>query len=279
MLGPRVGEIRMIRPMQMAAVCLSAVLVAPWTRSAELPLVPELRAEIAAPVVHASVYEPHLSTGGRRVVVEYVGFPAVDVLAHVFGEGWSDLGTTVEFRALDGYVSRIDVGRFLTESAFLVFAKTDGSSFTIDNLLQNESDIPLGPYYLVWDNVANPSLLAEGGRNWPYQVTDINLVTLSDAMLVPEGLDERLHAGAELAKEYCLSCHQVNGFGGNKFPGNLAEIVRGFPREDFVQLVLQPSSVRSDATMPALARTLPEAERRHMAGVLFDYLSAVPVLE
>ncbi len=269
----------MIKPMQMAAVCLSVVLVTPWTRSAELPLVLELRTEIAAPVVHASVYEPHLSTGGRRVVVEYVGFPAVDVLAHVFGEGWSDHATTVEFRALDGYVSRIDVGRFLTESAFLVFARADGSPFTIDNLLQNERDVPLGPYYLVWDNVANPALLAEGGRNWPYQVTDINLVTLSDAMLVPKGLDERLHAGAELAKEYCLSCHQVNGFGGNKFPGNLAEIVRGFPREDFVQLVLQPSSVRSDATMPALARTLPEAERRHMAGVLFDYLSAVPALE
>jgi hypothetical protein len=71
----------------------------------------------------------------------------------------------------------------------------------------------------------------------------------------------------------------VNGFGGDKFPGNLAEIVRGLPEEDFVQLVLQPSSVRSDATMPALARTLPEVERRHMAGALFNYLSAVPVLE
>ena len=269
----------MIKLTQIAAVCLSAVLVAPWTRSAELPPVTELRAEIAAPVVHASVYEPHLSSGGQRVVVEYVGFPAAAVLAHVFGEGWSDLATTVEFRALDGYVSRIDVGRFLTENGFLVFARTDGSSFTVDNLLQNESDVPLGPYYLVWDNVANPSLLAEGGRNWPYQVTEINLVTLSDGMLVPEGLDERLRAGAELAKEHCLSCHQVNGFGGNKFPGNLAAIARGLPRDDFVQLVLQPSSVRSSATMPALARTLPDAERRHMAGRLFDYLNAVPVLE
>lgn len=231
------------------------------------------------PVVDAAVYEPHLSTGGRRVVVEYVGFPAAAVLAHVFGEGWHDLATTVEFRALDGYVSRIAVGRFLTESGFLVFARTDGSSFTVDNLLQNESDVPLGPYYLVWDNVANPSLLAEGGRNWPYQVTDINLVTLSDEMLVPEDLDEQLHAGAELAKEYCLSCHQVNGFGGNKFPGNLAAIARGFAREEFVQLVLQPSSVRDNATMPAFARTLPEEERQRMAGMLFNYLNAVPVLE
>ena len=269
----------MIGRMQAAAVCVSAALVAPWARSAELPPVPELRAAIGAPAVHASVYEPHLSTGGRRVVVEYVGFPAAAVLAHVFGEGWRDLATTVEFRALDGYVSRIGVGRFLTERGFLVFARTDGSAFTVDNLLQNERDVPLGPYYLVWDNVANPSLLAEGGRHWPYQVTDIDLVTPSDEMLVPEGLDERLRAGAELAKEYCLSCHQVNGFGGHKYPGNLAEIARGFPEEAFIQLVLQPSSVRGDATMPALARNLPEAERRRLAGVLFSYLRAVPVLE
>ena len=264
---------------RIAVVGLTVACAVPLARAVELPPVQQLQERMATPAVAAAVFEPHLSAGGRRVVVEYVGYPAADVLGHVFGEGWHERAETVEFRALDGYVSRIAVGRFLTENGFLVFARTDGSSFTVDNLLQNESDVPLGPYYLVWDNVANPSLLAEGGRNWPYQVTEINLVTLSDGMLVPEGLDERLRAGAELAKEHCLSCHQVNGFGGNKFPGNLAAIARGLPRDDFVQLVLQPSSVRSSATMPALARTLPDAERRHMAGMLFDYLNAVPVLE
>lgn len=57
------------------------------------------------------VYEPHLSVG------DYVGYPAVDVIAHLFGDDWQGKARTVEFRALDGYVSRIDVGRFLEESA------------------------------------------------------------------------------------------------------------------------------------------------------------------
>ena len=255
------------------------VLMTAAARAAELPPSERLQKQMGAPATTLTVHEPHLSLGGVRVAIEYVGYPAVDVLARLFGNDWHDQAGAVELRALDGYVARIDAVRFLNEAALLAFARRDGAPFTIDNPRQNQTDIPLGPWYLVWDNISSPALLDEGARNWPYQVHEVNLVSLTDSALLPDGLAAELHEGAELAKTYCLQCHKVNDFGGEKHAGNLAAIARTYPEPDFIRWVLEPSSVRENTTMPPLYRHIPDAERLRIARVLFDYLSAVPILE
>ena len=257
---------------------LALLAIAPL-RAAEMPPVDDLQAQMGTPAGTVTVHEPHLSVGDAHVVVDYVGYPAVEVMARLFGPDWQVEAETVEFRALDGYVSRLPVERFVTESAFIVFARGDGSAFTVDNLAQNETDVPLGPYYLVWDNVGNPALLAEGARNWPYQVAEMNLVSLSDRALLPEGLDPRFHEGAALAKTHCLNCHMVNGYGGEKFEGNLAEFAKVYDEAEFIRLVLAPLSVLEETTMPPLSPRLDEPERERIAKALFDYLEALPVLE
>ena len=248
-------------------------------RAAEMPATDNLQAQMGSPPGTVTVYEPHLSVGDEHVAVDYVGYPAVDVLAHLFGADWHAQAETVEFRALDGYVSRIDAARFLAEGASIVFARGDGSPFTVDNLAQNQTGVPLGPYYLVWDNVGNPALLEEGARNWPYQVAEVNLVNLSDAALLPEGLDARFHEGAALAKTHCLNCHKINGYGGEKFEANLAEIAKVYEESAFVRLVLAPLSTLEETTMSPLSERLPEPERERIARALFDYLVALPVVE
>ena len=247
-------------------------------RAAELPPAERLQEQLGMPAATIAVHEPHLSLGDRRVTIEYVGYPAVDVMAGLFGKDWRGQARTVELRALDGYVARIDVARFVKETAFLAFARADGGPFTVDNPRQNQTDVPLGPWYLVWDNISSPDLLAEGARNWPYQVHEVNLVSLSDRAHLPDGLAAELREGAELAETYCLQCHKVNGFGGEKFPGNLAVIARAYPEPDFTRWVLDPSSVRSGTSMPPLNRHIADAERRRIAKTLFDYLTAVPIL-
>ena len=221
---------------------LSSLLVS-TLRAAELPPVERLQEQMDTPATVVAVHEPHLSVGDLRVAIEYVGYPAVEVLARIFGSDWHEQAKTVELRALDGYVSRIDVGRFLKETAFLVFARNDRAPFTIDNIRQNQTDVPLGPYYLVWDNIASPGLMAEGAQNWPYQVQQVNLVSLSDSALLPDGLAAEFHEGAELVRTYCLQCHKVNGFGGEKHPFNLAAIVRAHSEATFIRwiLALRPS--------------------------------------
>ena len=261
-------------------VMLGLILVtASAGHAEEMPAVDDLQAQMGAPAGTITVYEPHLRVGDTHVAVDYVGYPARGVMAHLFGGDWHGQAETVEFRALDGYVSRIAIERFLTVDAFLVFARKDDSPFTVDNLGQNQADVPLGPYYLVWDNIGNPALLAEDARNWPYQVAEVNLVTLSDAALLPTGLDARFHEGAALTRTHCLSCHKVNGFGGEKSKGNLAQIAKSFTELKFVQLVLAPRSVPSKTTMPPLSDRLAEPERERIAKALFDYLKALPILE
>ncbi|QQS11005.1 MAG: cytochrome c family protein [Rhodospirillales bacterium] len=267
-----------IRTLMALLLALAASVAAP-AAAETLPPVETLKARIGAAPSVVRVYEPHLSTAAAPVAVAYVGYPAELVLAALFGAEWRSKAATIEFHALDGYVSRVPAARFAPGKAFIVFARADGRPFTVDNVAQNERDVPLGPYYLVWENVADAAARAEGARHWPYQVTEIVPSTASDSVLTPPGLDPRLRGGAALAATHCLSCHQVNGYGGRKFPANLAEIARAMEEPDFTAWLLAPSSRRKDTTMPALAPRLPEAERRRVARALFEYLRGVPVVE
>ena len=106
----------------------------------------------------------------------------------------------------------------------------------------------------------------------------MDVVNLSDAALLPAGLDARFHEGAALAKTHCLTCHMVNGYGGEKHEGNLAEIAKDYEEAAFVGLVLEPLSLFDETTMPPLSDRLAEDERQRIAKALFDYLSALPIL-
>ena len=127
--------------------------------------------------------------------------------------------------------------------AYLAFARADRSLFTVDNLAQNKRNIPLGPYYLVWDNKADPELLSAGAHDWPYQVADVSVFEGSDAALRPPGFDPALEPGLENAKTHCLTCHKVNGYGGEKAGGDLALVARGLGKSLFVKWALDPQAV------------------------------------
>lgn len=261
------------------AAVIALLLWAAPARGEILPDPDDLAVQIGTDPVMVAVVEPHMSDAQNQVIAEYVGYPVEAALEEILGADWRLRGDTIEFRALDGYVSRIAVPRFEPGLAFLVFARGDGAPFTVDNLAQREEDVPLGPYYLVWDTINHPELLAEGAGNWPYQVSEIRAVNVSDAALLPAGSGEELRVGAELAKTHCLNCHQVNGYGGNKSPGNLAAIAKGLSRDYFTAWVLDPASQREGTTMPALAPQLGETERARIAEALYDYLANVAVLE
>ena len=107
---------------------------------------------------------------------------------------------------------------------------------------------------------------------------EVKLVTLSDGALLPKGLDPRFREGAALVRTHCLNCHEVNGFGGEKFGDNLAKMAKDYRAADFFRLLLTPAAERGDSTMPSLSDRLTGAERRGIAGAILGYLKAVPVL-
>ena len=177
---------------------------------------PEVLEQSGARPVTLTVIEPHLGTPEHPAAIDYVVFPASVVLSAALGPDWATKAKTIEFRALDGYVSRIDAARLRSKRAYMAFARADHSPFSVDNLAQNEQNIPLGPYYLVWDNREDPELLSEGARNWPYQVIDVSIFNASEAALRPPGFNPALEVGLSNVKANCLTCHKVNGFGGEK---------------------------------------------------------------
>ena len=243
-----------------------------------LPTPDVLRARMGTPPQVVRVVEPHLTTRSVTTELDYLGYPAVAALNQILGPDWQRQGDVdVEFRALDGYVSRIPAERFTQFQAWLVFARSDGKPFQVDNLLQNEKQVSLGPYYLVWDNRRSPELIAEGGSFWPYQVAQIQLSRERALALLPGDLATRFAAQARDTQKYCLSCHQVNGFGGDKAPINLAVRARELGADRFLQWVLAPADVKPGTTMPPISPTMAEPERQALARRLWDYLMAVPL--
>lgn len=241
-----------------------------------LPDAESLRMSLPVPAATVRVVEPHLSTREQPVPVDYRGWPVELVLDRVLGSAWRAPGVEVEFRALDGYVSRIPGERFLQYRAWFVYERVGQPAFTVDNLQQNEKKVALGPWYLVWDNLRNPELLPEGGTYWPYQVTQVLLSRARGDALLPPGIAPGHEAGAAMTQKYCLSCHRVNEYGGDKAPGDLARIAKALPQADFLRWVLEPGSMRPGTTMPGLPDAMPDSERREVAQRLRQYLVALP---
>jgi hypothetical protein len=75
---------------------------------------------------------------------------------------------------------------------------------------------------------------------------------------------------------HCLNCHRINGIGGDKFDGDLAAITKSLARAYFVGWILDPSSIRSSTTVPALPAQMGEAEGVQTATALYDYLLHLP---
>ena len=126
----------------LAALGLAACLAAMPAAAETLPDPQGLQARMGTPPLTVTVYEPHLTTGDTYVARDYLGYPAEAVIGEILGPDWRETAKEIEFRALDGYVSRIPVARFRPGKAFLVFGLADGSEFTVDNLAQNQKSVP-----------------------------------------------------------------------------------------------------------------------------------------
>lgn len=260
------------------ALALLLILLAPVSHALDLPAAAALQARLGRAAQPVEVIEPHLSVAGAPVKVRYLGYPAPLVFERLLGADWQRPAREIELRALDGFVSRVPVEHFAKYQAWLVQARADGAAFVVDNHAQHEKQVPLGPYYLVWDNIAAPELVAEGGAVWPYQVASIALKPGSREALLPAGLGAGFAEHAALAQKYCLSCHQVNGFGGEKMPLNLAVRAKLLDERSWRTWLLNPQTLKPGTSMPPLPDTLPAAEREAIVAKLHRYLRAVPVL-
>lgn len=242
--------------------------------------------QLPAPTIHLdgltaapiSVIEPHESSALKPVEVTYQGFPVVPLLDQWLGQHWRAADALVTFEAKDGYLSIIPAQRLRQYPAYLVYANAQGADFSVETPPLGHR-VPLGPWYLVWDNVLHPELRADGATYWPYQVTRVGVLDSARlGRLMPSMLPARYQEGAQLTLKYCLACHQVNGVGGSRMPIDLGQWAAGQSFAQMATWVLDPSGKNPLTSMPALAPERPAAERQRMARQIYGYLRAVGAL-
>lgn len=256
-------------------------LICAWSpaftaQTVTLPPVDELTRQAGAAPQRITVVEPHESTRDHRTPVDYLATPINPLLDRWFGEAWKAADSEVVFVAEDGYRSAIPGSRLQAKRALLAHARADGSPFTVDNPSQHEKGIRLGPYYLIWDNRTDAELIERGAYGWPYQVVRIELRTATDdrALLPASPTPESRLALADL-KEYCLSCHRINGQGGEKYPEDLLQASCRKDRNQLSEWIDHPERVRPGTRMPPLDRMLPPTKRGEVIDRLADYVTTL----
>jgi cytochrome c2 len=243
----------------------------------DLPPPEELEKSLGIHPESVTVVEPHESGPGRELTVSYTGFPVEALFDRWFGNGWSAQGNDLLFLARDGYRAAVAADAFAKQRAYLAFRRSDGAAFTVNTPEQNQLSVPLGPYYLIWDNRTSPDRLSLGAYGWPYQVTAIEIAALAaEQGLMPRAAGPRIEQGFRETKKFCLTCHQVRGTGGKKYDGDMVQTVCRWSDEKLKDWIRDPGALRPGTSMPGLNRGLPTVEGKRRSTELWPISEPFP---
>jgi mono/diheme cytochrome c family protein len=195
-----------------AGVCVGAELKFQSHGKLVKTLSQEEIAKLVAPK-EMKVYEPH-----EQKDVVYRGVPFNALLDAVYGSDWKK-SEEVLFTCTDGYQPSVPLERFTRFTSALAWERVGSSSFTLINKLHNGETTELGPFYLVWDNIAAPALKADGPEGWPYEIVTVDLITFDEHfpnMAPPRNAIASAKRGFLAFRKHCMACHRINGEGGTK---------------------------------------------------------------
>lgn len=244
--------------------------------AADLPSPAELVARWALPSETVTVIEPHLSDVRQDFRVSYRAVRLAPILDKLFAAKWRAADAEIVFFARDGYRSAVSAELPQAKSAWLAFARTDGQPFVVDNPRQRESSVYLGPYYLIWDNLADRAVRIGDEYGWPYQVERIELGSRADVRrLLPERASADAVQGLMLTQRHCLTCHAIDGVGGRKVIRDLRDSACALGRDELEAWMLRPDDRTPGTAMPPLNTLLADPERRRVAGLIALYLRGI----
>lgn len=276
--APAAQNARMLSAVVFATIGASSAPVAAASNPPALSVVKSGKRSVAFEkgpfeVLSAHRLEVREPLSGRRMTFE--GAPAVPLLDEALGKAWRERDAVI-FHCADGYQSLVKVDRILRYQPVLAHRIVDRAGFAVKNT--GGTKVPLGPYYLVWDNLKHEELQKTGAKGWPYQVEALEAVDEPVALSPAEpplGRGAAVKKGYEYFKTHCVACHSVNGVGGRVGPElNYPTSVTEYIDEAWLRRwILDPTSVRHRTAMPGLPRLLPRREK--IAGYLIEYLEAM----
>ena len=121
------------------------------------------------------MFEPYEQ---REVAFVALRFDAV--LDALYGAGWRREDELL-FTCRDGYQPTVPVARVLAHRAWLAFERAGAPAFAIEKLESGRvQHVSLAPFYLIWENLADAQVRAEGDYGWPYQLVGVELIRARD---------------------------------------------------------------------------------------------------
>ncbi|MCY7349196.1 MAG: cytochrome c [Cytophagaceae bacterium] len=181
----------------------------------------------------------------------YRAVPLLAVLKKIPGYAEANPAhTQVVFECGDGYNPSMPLTKVLGRRAFLAVRDTDapaGQDWIKVGKAGQTKDV--APFYVVYTDVP----ATDESYKWPYNLVRIRLVSAEKelAVLLPPGAPAN---GYDLFRVHCLSCHALNGVGGQmgpelNFPKNITEY---WHEADLKAFVRNPASYRNGVKMPAI---------------------------
>jgi len=168
--------------------------------------------------------------------------------------------TLIVFECIDGYKPEMPLELFLEAKSFLAFKDVDapeGSNW--EKIVKNGNEMNADPFYLVYTSV--PAGSEE--YKWPYNVIKFHLESKNKNIeaLQPKD-DETAMKGFALYQKHCITCHAINGIGGEMGPElNYPKSVTEYWKEnELIDYIVNPASFRNKVKMPALGITKQESQ-------------------
>jgi cytochrome c2 len=174
--------------------------------------------------------------------------------------------TLIIFECIDGYKPEMPLELFLNAKPFLAFKDVDapkGSNW--EKIIKNGNEMNADPFYLVYDSVSSDNQ----DYKWPYNVIKFHFVSKNKNIeaLQPKD-DEKAMKGFLLFQKQCITCHAINGIGGEmgpelNYPKNVTEY---WKETELVDYIVNPASFRHKVKMPTLGITKQQSQE------IVDYL-------
>jgi cytochrome c2 len=168
--------------------------------------------------------------------------------------------TLIVFECIDGYKPEMPLELFLKTKPFLAFKDVDapkGSNW--EKIIKNGNEMNADPFYLIYTSA--PTENQE--YKWPYNVIKFHLESKNKniEVLQPKD-DETAMKGFVLYQKQCITCHAINGIGGEMGPElNYPKSVTEYWKEnELIDYIVDPASFRNKAKMPTLGITKQESQ-------------------
>jgi mono/diheme cytochrome c family protein len=190
---------------------------------------------------------------GEKRTYDVIPFNAV--MDAAYGKDWRK-SEDILFTCLDGYQPIVPVSEFTKHPAYLAIAVRGAKDFTVFSKIHQNTTVDLGPFYLVWKNIGDAVLMAQGPNWWPYQLTTVDLVRFADKsakLAPPANAKPDAKEGFALFRKTCLACHTLNGEGGQSAGVELnrpVNVTKYWKKEWLAKWIASPKSLRESTKMP-----------------------------